>query len=221
MDSAFIVQYPPVTRLPRDFYAQDAVVVARALLGQRLVRILNGERLAGRIVETEAYRGEADAASHAARGRTPRNAVMYGPPGHAYVYFIYGMHFCLNAVTGPEGVASAVLLRALEPLEGLATLRRLRPGRPDRELTNGPARLCQALAIDRRLNGADLVAGAELFIEADLAPPDDQVVVGPRVGVRGDAAARSAPWRFMLRDSPYLSTGISAGNIGRCSDVYV
>ena len=210
-----------MTRLPRDFYAQDAVVVARALLGQRLVRILNGERLAGRIVETEAYRGEADAASHAARGRTPRNAVMYGPPGHAYVYFIYGMHFCLNAVTGPEGVASAVLLRALEPLEGIATMHRLRPGRPDRELTNGPARLCQALAIDRRLNGADLVTGAELFIEADLAIPDDRVVVGPRVGVRGDAAARSAPWRFMLRDSPYLSTGISAGNIGRYSDVYV
>jgi DNA-3-methyladenine glycosylase len=194
-----------MNRLPRDFYAQDALIVARALLGQRLVRVLNGERLAGRIVETEAYRGEADAASHAARGRTPRNAVMYGPPGHAYVYFIYGMHFCLNAVTGLEGVASAVLLRALEPLEGVATMRLHRAGRADRELANGPARLCQALEIDDRFNGADLVNGAELFIEADLDVAADQVITGPRVGVRGDPAALAAPWRFRVRGHPYVS----------------
>jgi DNA-3-methyladenine glycosylase len=229
------VQSAPVTRLPREFYARDALVVARALLGQRLVRVLDGERLAGRIVEAEAYRGEADAASHAARGPTPRNAVMYGPPGHAYVYFIYGMHYCLNAVTGPEGIASAVLIRALEPFEGIATMRAHRAGRAKRAqsiaplqnasgrgaihralsahhalsiaplLTNGPARLCQALAIDRRFDGADLVTGAALFIEADLAVADEEVMTGPRVGVRGDAAALTAPWRFMLRDNPFVS----------------
>lgn len=194
-------------RLPREFYAQDSLVVARALLGQRLVRVLNGERLAGRIVETEAYRGEADAASHAARGRTARNAVMYGPPGHAYVYFTYGMHFCLNAVTGPEGVASAVLLRALEPLEGIAIMRAHRGGRQGRELTGGPARLCQALAIDRRFNGADLVTGTELFIEADAPVAAERVVTGPRIGVRGDATALAAPWRFVVQDNPYVSRG--------------
>lgn len=200
----FYVQYSPVNRLPREFYARDALIVARALLGQRLVRVLDGERLAGRIVETEAYLGEADAASHAAHGRTPRNAVMYGPPGYAYVYFVYGMHYCLNAVTGVEGVASAVLLRALQPVEGIATMRLHRPGRADCELANGPARLCQALAIDRRFNGTDLVTGAELFIEADLTIAADQIVAGPRVGVRGDAAALAAPWRFMLRGHPHV-----------------
>jgi len=195
-------------RLPRAFYARATVEVARALLGQRLVRVVEGERLAGRIVEVEAYVGRDDLASHAARGRTARNAVMYGPPGYAYVYFIYGMHYCLNVVTEAEGFPAAVLIRALEPLEGLTQMQ-ARRGRPDTGLTNGPGRLCQALAITRALNGADLCEGAELFIEADASIPDAEVIATPRVGVRGDARALAAPWRFLVRGNGYVSRGIS------------
>ena len=194
-----------MARLSREFYARDTLVVARQLLGQRLVRLLEGERLSGRIVEVEAYVGETDRACHAACGRTARNAVMYGPPGHAYVYFIYGMHHCLNVVTADEGFPAAVLIRALEPVEGLETMRRLRRGRPDRELTNGPAKLCQALAIDRTFNGLDLCADDPLFIEAGPPVDDADVETGPRVGVRGDEAALTAPWRFFVRGNPFVS----------------
>ncbi|RLC98955.1 MAG: DNA-3-methyladenine glycosylase [Chloroflexi bacterium] len=192
--------------LTRDFFARDTLTVARELLGQRLVRVLDGVRLSGRIVEVEAYVGEDDQASHARPGRTRRNAPMFGPPGHAYVYFIYGMHHCLNAVTEREGYPAAVLIRALEPLEGFEEMRALRSGRPDVQLTSGPARLCQALAIDRQFDGADMCASdASLFIERGGAVPDDDVVTGPRIGVRGDEAALTAPWRFYIRDSRYVS----------------
>lgn len=194
-----------MTRLPRQFYARDTLVVARELLGQRLIRLLEGERLSGRIVEVEAYIGETDRACHAACGRTARNAVMYGPPGHAYVYFIYGMHHCLNVVTAGEGFPAAVLIRALEPIEGLATMRRLRRGRPDRELTNGPAKLCQALAIDRTLNGLDLCADASLFIEPGPPVDDADMAMSPRVGVRGDKTVLTAPWRFFVHDNSFVS----------------
>ncbi|MBC7249445.1 MAG: DNA-3-methyladenine glycosylase [Anaerolineae bacterium] len=194
-----------MTPLPREFYARDTLLVARELLGQRLVRWLNGERLSGRIVEVEAYIGETDQACHASCGRTARNAVMYGPPGHAYVYLIYGMHHCLNVVTEREGFPAAVLIRALEPLEGVATMRRLRPGRPDRELTNGPAKLCQALDIDRTFNGIDLCARGPLFIEAGTPVNETNVGTGPRVGVRGDERALTAPWRFFVRGNPFVS----------------
>jgi DNA-3-methyladenine glycosylase len=188
-----------MNRLDRAFFAHDTLTVARALLGQRLVRLLDGERLAGCIVEVEAYLGEDDLASHARCGRTRRNAPMYGPPGHAYVYFIYGMHHCLNVVTEREGFPAAVLIRALEPLEGLEMMRLRRRGASDAQLTNGPARLCQALAIDRRFDGADLCApDALLFIEEDIPVPDEAVLTGPRVGVRGDEQARTAPWRFCV-----------------------
>lgn len=143
-------------KLPRRFYDRDTLLVARELLGKRLVRVLRGKRLSGIIVETEAYIGEEDKASHAARGRTLRNQVMYGPPGHAYIYFVYGMHYCLNVVAEREGFAAAVLLRALVPQEGDEDMLRRRSGRKD-TLADGPAKLCQALAIDRRLNGMDLV----------------------------------------------------------------
>jgi len=193
-------------RLGRDFFARDTLTVARELLGQRLVRVLDGVRLSGRIVEVEAYIGEEDRASHARFGRTERNAAMYGPPGHAYVYLIYGMHHCLNLVAGPEGFPAAVLVRALEPLEGLERMRALRSGQPDLQLTSGPGRLCQALAIDRRFDKVDLCApDGLLFLETGHAVDDETVVTGPRVGVRGDNAARAAPWRFYLRGSPYVS----------------
>jgi DNA-3-methyladenine glycosylase len=192
-------------RLARTFYARDTVQVARGLLGRRLVRRLEGERLSGRIVETEAYVGEADAASHASRGQTARNAVMFGPAGHAYVYFIYGMHYCFNVVTEQEGFGAAVLIRALEPLEGIDAMRRHRHGRDGVELTNGPAKLCYALAIDRDLNGADLVQGDALWIESGEPLPQEDVASGPRVGVRGDKRALTVPWRFWVKDHPYVS----------------
>lgn len=192
-------------RLPREFYARPTLAVVRELLGQRLVRLLDGGRLAGRIVEVEAYIGQTDQASHARPGRTRRNAPMYGPPGYAYVYLIYGLYHCLNAVTEPAGSPAAVLIRALEPLEGLEVMRRHRPGRSDCDLTSGPGKLCQALAIDRSLNRADLCQGDALWIEADTSVADELAATGPRIGVRGDQHALTAPWRFYIRDHPCLS----------------
>ncbi len=191
-------------RLERSFYDRDTLIVARELLGKRLVRQIDGARLAGRIVETEAYTQD-DAACHASRGRTPRTAVMFGPPGHAYVYFIYGMHHCFNVVTESEGTAGAVLIRALEPLEGLDQMLARRRGHSGVALTNGPARLCYALGIDRTLNGVDLVTGDRLWIESDQTIPDAQIACGPRIGVRGDERALNCPWRFWVRDNPYVS----------------
>lgn len=197
-----------MNRLPRDFYERDTLTVARELLGRRLVRVTDEARLAGLIVETEAYVGQDDAACHASRGRTPRNEVMFGPPGHAYVYFIYGMYHCLNAVTEGEGFPAAVLIRAIEPVEGVQIMRQHRPGRPDTQLTSGPGKLCQALAINRALNRADLCAGSVLFIEdsEDGRPvPGSAVATGPRIGIRADETARTVPWRFHVRHNPFVS----------------
>jgi DNA-3-methyladenine glycosylase len=194
-----------MNRLPRSFYARPTPVVARALLGQRLVRVLGGRRLAGRIVEAEAYTGSDDLASHARNGRTSRNAPMFdGPPGGVYVYFIYGVHWMFNVVAhqAPPG---AVLVRALAPLEGLDAMRARRGGRPERLLTNGPARLTQALGIDQAFNGVDLVTHPHILIEAGPPPPNQIIACGPRVGVSGDELARTRPWRFWVRDDPFVS----------------
>jgi DNA-3-methyladenine glycosylase len=172
------------------------VTVACALLGQRLVRVLDGQRLGGLICETEAYGGPGDQASHAFR-RTPRSAIMYGPPGFAYIYFIYGMHHCLNAVAEPGGCAGAALIRGILPLEGLEIMRPRRPGVADRHLTDGPGKLCRAMHITAALNGVDLTESAELFIEAGEQADERQVIVTPRIGVRGDEETRSWPWRFV------------------------
>jgi DNA-3-methyladenine glycosylase len=185
-----------VSRLTREFFDRDTLTVARDLLGQRLVRVIEGRRLSGRIAEVEAYVGEDDAACHASAGRTPRTEVMYGPPGYAYVYFIYGMHHCLNVVTDREEFPAAVLIRAIEPEEGLREMRANRPDRSDVELANGPGKLCQALQIDRRLNRVDLCANDELFLERVLSAREMDIVTRPRVGVRGDEAALAARWRF-------------------------
>jgi DNA-3-methyladenine glycosylase len=166
-------------RLERPFFASDTLSVARALLGQRLVRIADGLRLSGLICETEAYAGPDDEASHAYQ-RTPRSAIMYGPPGHAYVYFIYGMHFCLNAVTEADGHPGAVLLRGLLPLDGIDAMRERRPGVRDSQLTDGPGKLCAALRISAAQNGLDLCTSEELFLEAGATVPDAVVVVTPR-----------------------------------------
>jgi DNA-3-methyladenine glycosylase len=197
---------PPVaTRrvVERQFLAGDSLVVAPRLLNLLLVR---GGR-AGRIVEVEAYRGAEDAASHAYRGRTARNATMFGPAGHLYVYFTYGMHYCANVVCGEEGTASAVLLRALRPVEGLEEMRAARHGVGDRALCSGPARLCQAFGIERGLDGADLVEG-DLGIELldDGTPAPDAPLVGARVGLSAQLGdAFSYPWRFAVPGSEHLS----------------
>jgi DNA-3-methyladenine glycosylase len=188
--------------LPRAFYARDTVVVAKALLGQLLVSVVGGRRCLARIVETEAYVGPDDPACHAAGWRrTARNEVLYGPPGLAYVYFTYGMHWCVNVVTEPEGYPAAVLLRAAEPLVGLATMRRRRGDVPDLALAAGPARLTQALGIDRRLNGHRL-GSRPLWIAAGRPVPARQVVAGPRIGIRV-----AADWklRFYVRDDRFVS----------------
>jgi DNA-3-methyladenine glycosylase len=188
-----------MTRLPRSFFDRDTLGVARDLLGQRLVRVLDGERLSGLICETEAYGGPDDEASHAYR-RTSRSAIMYGPPGFAYVYFIYGVHFCLNAVTEADGRPGAVLLRAIVPGEGIASMQTRRGGfRGAQGLADGPGKLCRAFGITREQNGLDLVTSDQLFIEAGAAAPEAQVEVTPRIGVRGDAAVRGRLWRFMWR----------------------
>ncbi len=186
-------------RLRRGFFLRPTLTVARDLLGRTLVRMLDGQRLAGRISEVEAYIGEDDLASHAARGLTPRNRAMYGSGGLTYVYLIYGMHHCLNVVTEEEGFPAAVLIRAIQPLEGLALMESRRPGRPLRSLTDGPAKLCQALAIDRRLDGYDLIAGEALWLEAGAPAPEALVRATPRINVGGDAQARAVPWRFVVQ----------------------
>jgi DNA-3-methyladenine glycosylase len=192
-------------RLGRDFYRRSTLTVARELLGKRLVRVVDDQRLSGLIVEVEAYIGEDDAACHAACGRTPRNAAMYGPPGVAYVYFIYGMHHCLNAVTEEEGFPAAVLIRALEPLEGLEIMRCHRPSKPDGELTNGPAKLCQVLAIDKSFNRADLCTGEVLFIEEGRTVAQQEIEASPRIGIKADELARSVPWRFYVKGNDFVS----------------
>jgi DNA-3-methyladenine glycosylase len=164
----------------------------------------NAGRLRARIVETEAYEPE-DPASHAFRGQTPRNRTMFAAPGRLYVYFTYGMHFCMNVVTGPVGRGSAVLLRAAQPLEGLEEMTRRRVGRRPIELCSGPARWCQAFGIDRALDGEDLVVGGVVWIERGTPPAE--TATGPRVGVR---AGRELQWRFSVRDDPYVSKAAPA-----------
>ena len=185
--------------LPGSFYDRPVLEVARQLLGMRLVRQLDGQRLSGMIVEAEAYDGEADLACHARAGRTPRTAVMYGPPGRAYVYFTYGMHWLLNCVTGPENYPAAVLLRAILPQEGLIQIAARRKGRPQAEWCNGPAKLCQAMAIDGQLNGADLTApGGELWIEPGQPIAAELIHTSPRIGIHNVPDPwRSLPWRFV------------------------
>jgi DNA-3-methyladenine glycosylase len=181
--------------LPVSFYNRPTLIVARELLGARLVRIQEDQQLVGIIIETEAYIGESDLGCHASKGRTARNTVMFGRAGFAYVYFTYGMHWMLNAVTESEGFPAAVLIRALEPIEGVDIIHRRRQGRD----TKGPAKLTQALGITRAQNGVDLTArGGELRIEIGESIPDKSVTIGPRVGLYSVPEPwKSIPWRFL------------------------
>jgi DNA-3-methyladenine glycosylase len=181
-------------KLPRAFFARSTLAVARDLIGAHLVHDDGRTVRAGRIVETEAYLGPRDLAAHSSRGRTARTEVMFGPPGHAYIYFVYGFWNCLNVVTAAPGVPHAVLLRAIEPLQGVA------------DRTSGPGLLCRAMHIDRRLNGIDL-AGDVLWLEpAPAGAPRVRIGRSPRIGVdyAGEWARR--PWRFFDRASPCVST---------------
>jgi len=192
--------------LPASFYKRPVTTVARELLGKKLVRLLNHRRISGMICETEAYDGEQDQACHARSGRTQRNAVMYGNPGHAYVYFTYGMHWMLNCVCGPVDYPAAVLVRALIPLEGLDLIASHREGIAEKDWCSGPARLTRALCIDRQFNGSDLtVKNSELFIEDFRQISDDLVQTTPRIGIQyaGEPWV-SLPWRFLIQNSRVL-----------------
>ncbi len=194
-------------KLPRSFYTHpDVVAVARRLLGRLLVvPARGGRRVSGLIVETEAYQGPEDRASHAYGGRrTPRTETMYARGGTAYVYFVYGMYHQFNVVAGVEDVPHAVLVRALEPVEGLALMRRRRGGGPNRTLTSGPGKLCIALGIDRRLDRADLLRDRVWIEEGRPIRPSD-IASGPRVGIDYAEEWVGRPWRFWLRDSPFVS----------------
>jgi len=191
--------------LPRSFYARDARVVAVELLNKVLVRAdPGGVALAARIVETEAYLGPDDPASHAYRGETPRNATMFRGPGLLYVYFTYGMHWCANAVAGAPGDGVAVLLRAAAPLAGVEAMYRRRvAARRDRDLCSGPAKLCQAIGVDRSFDGADLVTADQgVTIVDDGTAPPSAPVVAPRVGI---SVAIEHPWRWYVAGDPNVS----------------
>jgi DNA-3-methyladenine glycosylase len=181
-------------RLPLSFFSRPAIVVARELLGKILVHPGPHGRRAGRIVETEAYIGEHDLACHAAKGRTPRTEVLYGPPGRAYVFLIYGMHHCFNVVTEAEGMPAAVLVRGLEPVEGIdAGLK-----------TDGPGKLCRALGITLAHNRLDL-RGEQLFLEQGLALAPRSISKGPRIGVEYSGEWAKKPYRFWERANPFVS----------------
>ena len=188
--------------LPVAFFDRDVTVVARELLGALVVSRLNGGLSAGRIVETEAYLGRDDPASHGYRDRrNERNTALFGPPGTWYVYLSYGVHWCSNLVCGPEGTAGAVLLRALEPVEGLELMRRRRGGVDDRHLCSGPGKLCQALGISRSLDGTLMPRSRVLVYAADDGPPP-AVLTTPRIGI---TKAADWPLRFCVEGSSFVS----------------
>jgi DNA-3-methyladenine glycosylase len=204
--------------LPRSFYTRPALQVARDLLGQTLIHETPGGRISGKIVETEAYIGEEDLACHARAGRTARTEVMYGEPGHAYIYLTYGMYWMLNLVAEPKDRPAAVLIRAVEPLEGreLMLENRLRgssfhkaervpkPEQMEENLTNGPARLCLAFGITGVLNASDLTK-PPLYVEEGERVSDTATATSPRIGVAYAGAWAKMPWRFFIRDNPFVS----------------
>ena len=190
--------------LPRNFYDRPTLKVARELIGARLVRILDGVKLVGLITETEAYISQKDLACHAKAGLTPRTKVMFGEPGHAYVYFTYGNHWMLNVVTEKEGFPAAVLIRAIQPMEGVEVMSARRQGRD----TFGPGKICQAMGISKAENGVHLTETASgLWIEAGVHVPNSLVTKGPRVGLNNTPEPwLSKPWRFLVKNHVIAST---------------
>jgi DNA-3-methyladenine glycosylase len=195
---------PPAVRLDRSFFARESTVVARAILGKRLVSLVGGERVAGDIVEVEVYK-RTDSTSHAYRGETQRNRSMFAAPGTAYVYFTYGMHYCMNLTTAPAG--TACLVRALIPREGIEVMRARRGmHHKPRDLCRGPARLCVALGIARSIDGVDTCAeDAVVFLEDAPEYSPREIARGPRIGVNGLPKDIAAPLRFYVRDESHVS----------------
>jgi DNA-3-methyladenine glycosylase len=187
-------------KLKREFYNRSTLKVAKELLGKYLMVQKDGHLVSGKIVETEAYIGFKDPASHAYRGMTPRNQVMFGHPGYAYVYLTYGMHHCLNLVTEKKGYPAAVLIRALEPDEGIQIMKRRRGRQKPKDLTSGPGKLCQALDIDRRLNGADLCA--QIICVEERGEVVRRIATSSRIGVEEQKAKK---WRFYVKDNEFVS----------------
>jgi DNA-3-methyladenine glycosylase len=192
---------PKNPRLSRTFFNRNTTQVARDLLGMRLIKLEDGVRIGGIITESEAYRGEEDQGCHAKAGRTPRTQVMFGPPGYAYVYFTYGNHWMLNFVCQEEGYPAAVLIRAILPTEGVEIIASRRGSQPRKQWTDGPGKICQALAIDGSYYGHDLCAPeAQIFVEKSDPIPDQSVTTGPRVGFNNVPEPwLSMPWRFRVR----------------------
>jgi DNA-3-methyladenine glycosylase len=190
-------------KIERPFYEQPTIQVARQLLGKYVVRKHPEGKTVGRIVETEAYVGPKDLACHASRGRTARTETMFGPAGRAYVYFIYGFYYCLNIVTEAVDHPSAVLIRAVEPVEGVELMKKRRRTEEVRNLASGPGKLCQAFAIDKALNGADM-CGNVLYVE-DRGGPAPKVSATPRIGVDYAGKWKDKPWRFLIRGNEFVS----------------
>jgi len=192
----------PELLLPFSFYNRPVLHVAKDLLGKILLRKQNGKILSGKIVETEAYHETNDPSCHAHRGKTRRNAVMFGPPGHLYVYFTYGMHYCMNVVAEAEGIAAAVLIRALEPLSGIELMKSRRDEKfKEKDLCNGPAKLCQAFAITTKENGISLLENKIWIADSELVS-SKQIAVSPRIGI---SSGQELPWRFYLKDNHFVS----------------
>ena len=187
--------------LPKSFYNRSTLIVAKELLGKTIVHQIDKDVLAGKIVETEAYIGEDDPACHAARGKTNRTALMYGPPGFVYIYFIYGMYYCLNAVTEAENFPAAVLIRAVEPLVGIKKMQQLRGTSNLRNLTTGPGKLCMAFGLDKSQNGVDLY-NSELRIAEGETIAESEIATTTRIGI---SAGKDFPWRFYIKRNKFVS----------------
>lgn len=190
------------TPLPRSFYERNTTVVARELLGKLIVKKEKHEVIVGKIVEDEAYKGEDDPASHAYKGKTPRNKIMFGKPGFSYVYFVYGNHYCLNATTEREGVPGAVLIRATEIIQGVPLARRNRPDKSLTELANGPGKLTQAFGITKIQNGLDLTSSTILSICSPITNKTFRIGSSKRIGIKTGCELL---WRFFIEDSKFLS----------------
>ena len=191
-------------RFPRSFYLQSSTIVAPRLLGAYLHHVVDGMELTGKIVETEAY-AIGDEACHAFRGKTQRNSVMFEEGGYSYIYFTYGMHHCFNITTNEAGLAEAVLIRAVEPVGGIEKMRSLRPKAIiDRDLTNGPGKLCQAFALTRKENAIDLIESEELFVTQGSNIQANLIGVSNRIGIN---VAQENPWRFFIKNNEYVSRG--------------
>lgn len=190
-----------IHKLPKEFYLQGAVKLARSLIGKKISRKLRGEILSGIIVESEAYTGSRDPASHAYRGKTKRNEVMFGDGGKAYVYFTYGNHYCFNVVAGHAGKAGAVLIRAVEPIDGLETMKKNRNTGDINKLTSGPGNLAKAFGIDRKLYGANLL-GDEIFISETERNSNFKIAVSKRIGITRNTEKL---YRFFMKNNPFVS----------------